>query len=105
MTRIVGIAVTRAGGIAATNPGFELGEEVGGLVTALEIERIGELILGTPAAGLDGTPRESIDSTGVGGEGVQAVRAEGLYHDILGIGLLDRRGTIIRLEDVTPVVV
>ncbi len=101
---VVRIAVARALRESAANPRFHLREDVR-LKSALEVERVGELLLRSPASGLYGAPRQRIQSACCGGHCVQCMSAEGVDDDVFGIGFANRRRTIVGLQDVPPVIV
>ncbi len=104
MLVVVRIPVARAHREPAAQPRLKLRQN-GGLITGLNIERIGALRLRAPAPGLHRNPAERIEDAGVRGERVNAVRAPRLNVNVLGILRLHGGRAIVGLQDVAEVVI
>src|SRR5262250_2900949 len=88
-------------GVAAANPGLQSRQFR--LESGLSIYCSRALFLETPTARLAGAPNHQVDGSNAGIEGMKAVPAERIDHDVFSIGLANSGGPVVCLEDMPPI--
>src|ERR1051326_8471068 len=101
---IVGIVVARTPGVPAAQPRLHLGQDLW-LEACFGINRSGTLFLNPPPAGLNGSPKHKVEGSRARFNSVNRMTAHRIDHDVVSICFADWHRTIVRLQNMAPVVI